>query len=52
MWPQGSLLVREAGGQVTDFRGGTDYLWGRSIVAGGEWAHRALLEVIQQAQLT
>jgi len=48
----GSLLVQEAGGRVTDFRGGADYLWGRSIVAGGEWAHHALLEVLQKAQLT
>lgn len=47
----GSLLVQEAGGRVTDFQGGVDYLWGRSIVAGGEWAHRVLLEVLQQARL-
>ncbi len=30
----GVLLVEEAGGRVTDFKGGTDYLYGKEIVAG------------------
>ncbi|MEZ4885609.1 MAG: inositol monophosphatase family protein [Chitinophagales bacterium] len=29
----GSLIVQEAGGVVTDFKGGKDYLFGREIVA-------------------
>lgn len=30
----GALLVQEAGGKVTDFKGGNDFLFGREIVAG------------------
>ena len=31
----GIILVKEAGGHVTDFSGGKNYLFGRQIVAGG-----------------
>ncbi len=31
----GIILVQEAGGVVTDFKGGDDYIFGREIVAGG-----------------
>lgn len=34
----GCLLVTEAGGTVTDFNGGTDFLFGRQIIAGGNVA--------------
>ncbi|MEN2992433.1 MAG: inositol monophosphatase family protein [Bacteroidia bacterium] len=47
----GSLLVQEAGGRVTDFRGTAEYLWSRSILAGNAWAHARLLELIQAAGL-
>lgn len=30
----GALIVQEAGGTVTDFKGGEDYIFGRQIVAG------------------
>lgn len=30
----GIVLVQEAGGQVTDFSGGEDYLFGRELIAG------------------
>jgi len=43
----GVILVQEAGGTVTDFHGGNNYLFGREIVAGGG-VHPALLEVIQR----
>lgn len=42
----GVILVREAGGIVTDFKGGNDYLFGREMVAGGG-VHASLLQVIQ-----
>ena len=42
----GVILVQEAGGVVTDFRGGTDYLFGREIIAGGS-VHTELLEVVR-----
>lgn len=40
----GVLLVREAGGVVTDMRGGTDWLHGRSLCAAAPGVHGALLE--------
>lgn len=43
----GVILVQEAGGLVTDFRGGNDFLFGREIVAGGQ-VHREFLEVIKK----
>jgi len=39
----GALLVREAGGIVTDMAGGDDWLHGRSICAAGAPLHAALL---------
>lgn len=42
----GVILVQEAGGTVTDFKGGADYIFGREIVAGGR-IHDTLLGVIQ-----
>lgn len=43
----GVLIVQEAGGKVTDFKGGGDYLFGREVVAAGE-VHQAFLEVIRK----
>lgn len=43
----GVLLVKEAGGSVTDFSGGDNYLFGGDVVAGGA-AHKELLEVIKK----
>lgn len=43
----GVILVQEAGGIVTDFKGGEDYIFGREMVAGGE-VHSKLLETIQK----
>ena len=42
----GVALVQEAGGTVTDFKGGNDFIFGREIVAGGA-IHPQLLDVIQ-----
>ncbi|MCI0650701.1 MAG: inositol monophosphatase [Planctomycetes bacterium] len=39
----GALLVSEAGGRVSDVLGGSDYLFGRSIVAATPALHRRLL---------
>ncbi|HEV2677694.1 MAG TPA: inositol monophosphatase family protein [Aliidongia sp.] len=39
----GSLLIREAGGIVTDFAGAGDFIARRQIVAGGPATHAALL---------
>jgi myo-inositol-1(or 4)-monophosphatase len=43
----GVLLVKEAGGIVTDFSGGENYLFGGDVVAGCP-AHAELLEVIKE----
>lgn len=42
----GVLLIKEAGGTVTDFSGGDNYLFGGDIVAGGP-VHPELLSVIK-----
>lgn len=42
-----SLLVREAGGVITDWTGGDNWLFGRRIVAGNPDIHPKLLEAIQ-----
>jgi myo-inositol-1(or 4)-monophosphatase len=42
----GALLVREAGGLVTDAKGGKSMLESGDIVAGNPQVHRALLELL------
>ncbi|MEO0468262.1 MAG: inositol monophosphatase family protein [Bacteroidota bacterium] len=44
----GMLLVREAGGTVSDFHGGDNYLYGRQILASNGHLHEALLQIIQK----
>ncbi len=43
----GALIVQEAGGQVSDFNGGDNFLFGREIVASAN-LHDQMLPVIQQ----
>ena len=40
----GALLIKEAGGEVTDFHGGRDWLLGRHIIATNRRIHRLLSE--------
>ena len=42
----GLLLIREAGGFVSDMKGGNDMFYQGSVVAGNEYIQKALLEVI------
>ncbi|NWF52748.1 MAG: inositol monophosphatase [Nitrospirae bacterium] len=42
----GSLLIKEAGGAVTDFGGGNEYLKTGNIVAGNKSVHKELLKEI------
>lgn len=44
----GSLIIREAGGIVTDFGGGGDYLHTGNIVAGNPAVHPVLLEEVRE----
>jgi myo-inositol-1(or 4)-monophosphatase len=45
----GSLLVREAGGFVSDIAGEGDYLKTGDVVAGNDFMHRELLRLLQEA---
>jgi myo-inositol-1(or 4)-monophosphatase len=38
--------VQEAGGQVTDFEGGRDFIFGRQVVATNRLIHQELMEVV------
>lgn len=44
----GALIVKEAGGIVSDFTGKDEYLFGRQIVASGNGIHAAVLNVIRK----
>ena len=44
----GVILVQEAGGSVTDFAGGDDFVFGRNIVASNAKIHGEFLEVLGQ----
>jgi len=45
----GALLVTEAGGVVTDFKGGTNFLHGKEIVASNQLIGDEFLEKIKQS---
>lgn len=45
----GVVLVREAGGYVTDLVGGGDMLARNEICAGNETIHRLLLDLVRKA---
>ncbi|PAU92784.1 inositol monophosphatase [Aliifodinibius salipaludis] len=42
----GALIIQEAGGEVTDWLGGDDWLFGKRIVAGNSAVHTFLLDEI------
>ena len=44
----GALLVKEAGGEVTDFDGGNQYLKTGNIIAGSKGVHQEILKIIQE----
>ncbi len=44
----GSVIVKEAGGVVTDYKGGNDYLFGREIVASNKLIDILILNKIQE----
>ena len=44
----GALLVQEAGGLVSDFKGGNDYLNSGNIVAGNPKCFKALLQTVNR----
>ncbi|MFO1051964.1 MAG: inositol monophosphatase family protein [Planctomycetota bacterium] len=42
----GALIVREAGGRVTDLSGGDDWLYGGQVLASNGWLHDELLSCV------
>jgi myo-inositol-1(or 4)-monophosphatase len=42
----GSFLVQQAGGIVTDFNGGNDFIFGRSLVSSNGLVHEEMLQVV------
>jgi myo-inositol-1(or 4)-monophosphatase len=44
----GSFLVSQAGGIVTDFNGGDDFIFGKSLVSSNGMVHKEMIEVIRQ----
>jgi myo-inositol-1(or 4)-monophosphatase len=44
----GVILVKNAGGRVTDFSGGDNYLFGQEIIASNDLIHDSLLERLQR----
>lgn len=44
----GAFIVQQAGGKITDFKGGNDYVFGRELLASNGQVHQETLEVIQQ----
>ncbi|OGS19993.1 MAG: hypothetical protein A2252_01730 [Elusimicrobia bacterium RIFOXYA2_FULL_39_19] len=44
----GIVIVNEAGGKVTDYEGGSDYLFGRKIVVTNSKIHNQVLKVLKK----
>ena len=42
----GSLIVRQAGGIVTDFRGGNDFIYGKELIAANPKVHADMQKII------
>lgn len=43
----GALIVEEAGGKVTDFKGGRDFIFGRQIIATNHLIHQEFTEKVK-----
>lgn len=44
----GSLIVQEAGGTVSDFKGGENYVFGEDLIASNPFVHNDLLDTIKK----
>jgi myo-inositol-1(or 4)-monophosphatase len=44
----GAFIVQQAGGKVTDFSGGDDFIFGKSLVSSNGLVHDEMLEVIKE----
>ncbi|MBA3706490.1 MAG: inositol monophosphatase, partial [Bacteroidetes bacterium] len=43
----GAFIVQQAGGKVTDFKGGEDYVFGKEMVAGNSTCFDEFLEAVK-----
>ena len=43
----GILIIQQAGGIVTDFKGGSDYLYGGELCAGNRFMHAEMLDLVK-----
>lgn len=43
----GALIVKQAGGQVTDFKNGNDFLSGAQIIASNKFTHKEFMDKLQ-----
>jgi myo-inositol-1(or 4)-monophosphatase len=43
----GTFIVQQAGGKVTDFRGGKDFLFGNQLCASNSTIHEEMLQVVR-----
>lgn len=43
----GAFIVQQAGGQITDFKGGTDFVFGKELVAGNGFISDEFLKIVQ-----
>jgi myo-inositol-1(or 4)-monophosphatase len=44
----GALIVQEAGGKLSDFYGGKDYIFGKSIVASNSHLHNPFMKIVMK----
>lgn len=44
----GAIIIHEAGGKVTDYSGGNNYLFGKEIIATNSCIHNELMEVLNR----
>ncbi len=47
----GTLIIQQAGGKVSDFKGGSDFLFGKELVVSNTSIHEEFLKIIQQFML-
>ena len=43
-----AVIIKEAGGELSDFKGGDDYLYGRTLVASNKKIHDRLLNIVSK----
>jgi len=45
----GSIIIKEAGGKVTDFQGGDDYLFSRTLIASNTLVHSEIQDIVSSS---